>query len=289
MQQSDVVIQLIDPKCIDPESSINVRRSSSDNVAKLTEVMGKLGFLPEHPIMVRPHPRADSGFDYEVVAGQCRAAAARALEIEAIPAVVETLTDDAARLRSWHENEHRADLTPSDKAHWTKFFFDKYIAEGLPGQKALKAAAAELAIGVDTARIYWRLGGATEKVRSLIDSGDLKVGPANRIVEATLMGEGYADDAERLDARVDWYQGLAKDDRELGLRAMAVAPKAASVEVLAAGVETLRGGSLSSVSFEASREDCERLLDYGRARGITDIKQILSFIVSHALGPRQAA
>ena len=289
MEQDTVTVQNIEPHWIDPKSRVNVRRLAKENVERLERVMRKIGFLPEHPIMVRPHPDSESEFAYEVVAGQCRAAAARAAGLESIPAIVETLEDDEAKLRSWHENEHREDLKPSEKAEWTKFFYEKHFGDGATSAQAMQAAADALGIEVQTARKYWFLGGSTDKVKALMDSGDLKIGPARAIVEGTRMGEGYEEDEARIDERVDWYQGLSKDDRALALDAIKEERKEATIEALEAHVETHRESALGKIQVELARDDREALMAYGRELGLTDMRQILGFVVAQALGERRAA
>ena len=287
MERQSDPIRWIGPGDIAPESTVNVRRLSDDNVGRLAMVMGQIGFLPEHPIVVRPHPDPNGTFSYEVVAGQCRAAAARAASIDRVPVIVEALDDDQARLRSWHENEHREDLSPSEKAFWTRFFFDRYVAKGMKGNEALREAARELAIDPQTARKYWWLAGGTDKVNSLVDSGDLPVGPARTIVEGTRMGEGYEADSERIDARVDWYQGLGKDDRKLALEAIKSEKREASIEELQARMEKSRDEVAEKLSFHLSREHREALVEYGSQRGLTDLQQILGFVVAQALDARR--
>ena len=287
--ESTAALDWADPSLIDPVSSVNVRSLSADNVARLALVMRSVGFLPEHPVMLRPHPDADSQFRYEVVAGQCRVAAAREVQIASIPAVISALTDDEARLRSWHENEHRSDLSASEKAHWTKFFFDRFTGEGLDGLAALQRAADELAITVGTARQYWWLAGGTAKVHTLIDSRDLQLAPARAIVEGTRMGEDYAGDASRIDERVDWYQGLAKDDRHHALAAIRAQRKEATLDDLSTDMLARRDAAQDRIELALPRVQREQIIEYGRTKGLTDIQQILGFLVASALGEREAA
>lgn len=291
MEHPQLQITFIDPHTIDPESTVNVRRRAEANVDRLAEVMRAVGFLPEHPVMVRPHPRAGDGFEfaYEIVAGQCRAAAARAAAIASIPAVVESLADDEALLRSWHENEHRSDLAASEKAQWTKHFFEKHFGDGLSAPEALAAAARDLSVSLATAQQYWWLAGGTEKVKSLIDSGDLKLAPARAIVEGTRMGEDYEGDHDRIDARVDWYQALGKDDRAHALGAIRSQRKDAPLEALDAALAAQREAAERVVPFSIGREQRDALLEYGRARGLTDLQQILGFVVAEVIGKRRAA
>ena len=82
MERQEPLIRWISLGDIAPESSVSLRRlSPHHDVGRLAVLMGQIGFLPEHPLLVRPHPDPKGLFSYEVVVGQCRAAAARAASI----------------------------------------------------------------------------------------------------------------------------------------------------------------------------------------------------------------
>ena len=90
-------IQTIDVNCIDPDSTINVRRQGAEeNVQKVKESIQQHGYWPDQPIIVRPHPDPKSEYDYQNVTGQCRLKARLALGLEEIPAFILELNDDEA-------------------------------------------------------------------------------------------------------------------------------------------------------------------------------------------------
>lgn len=113
------------------ESSVSARRNDLDHDRDcLRDSIRRNGLLPEHPILLRPHPEPErSGFQYEVVAGQRRLRAARALGLPTIPAVVAELDDDAAHRRSLAENDHRSALAYSDRIYWYERRYQEFQQE----------------------------------------------------------------------------------------------------------------------------------------------------------------
>lgn len=82
----------------------NPNEQTDEQLASLTAFMDSVGFL--QPLHVRP---LDSG-GYEIIDGHHRAAAARKLGIEQLPAVVEEMGDEQAMLRRIGLNKHRGQL-----------------------------------------------------------------------------------------------------------------------------------------------------------------------------------
>lgn len=96
--------------CVD--SPTNPRRETdSAALAELTESVRQHGIL--QPIVVRA---VNSGCRFEVVCGSRRLLAARAADLEEIPATVHDLTDEQAMVIQIEENAQREDLSPIDEA-----------------------------------------------------------------------------------------------------------------------------------------------------------------------------
>jgi ParB/RepB/Spo0J family partition protein len=80
---------------IDPESSINVRRTGvSENVERVKKSIETHGYWGDQPITLRPHPDESAQYKYEYVTGQCRFKASLDLGLDAIPAFIVELDDD---------------------------------------------------------------------------------------------------------------------------------------------------------------------------------------------------
>ena len=85
-------------------------------------------------------------------------------------------------------------------------------------------------------------------------------------------------------------QGLADIlPPSLALGAIKAERKEATIDDLQAHLDKRREETLGSVSFALGRDDREGLLAYGRERGLTDMAQILGFVVAQAIAPRRAA
>lgn len=86
------------------------REFSDDSIKELAETLDKDGLL--QPIVVR-----ENGEDqYEIIAGERRYRAAKSLNWETIPAIVNNMNDDQAASLALIENLQREDLNPIDEA-----------------------------------------------------------------------------------------------------------------------------------------------------------------------------
>ncbi len=80
---------------------------------ELTHSVKEFGLL--QPIVVRERPAADGG-GYELIMGERRLRAARAAELETVPAIVRDTSDDAMLRDALLENIHRVQLNPLEEA-----------------------------------------------------------------------------------------------------------------------------------------------------------------------------
>lgn len=86
------------------------REFSDDSIKELAETLDKDGLL--QPIVVRE----DGEDHYEIIAGERRYRAAKSLNWETIPAIVNNMNDDQAASLALIENLQREDLNPIDEA-----------------------------------------------------------------------------------------------------------------------------------------------------------------------------
>lgn len=104
-QIQDIELDKIVPNRYQPR-----REFSDDSIKELAETLDKDGLL--QPIVVR-----ENGEDqYEIIAGERRYRAAKSLNWETIPAIVNNMNDDQAASLALIENLQREDLNPIDEA-----------------------------------------------------------------------------------------------------------------------------------------------------------------------------
>jgi ParB family chromosome partitioning protein len=81
---------------------------------ELTHSVREFGLL--QPIVVRERADADGGPPYELIMGERRLRAAKAANLETVPAIVRDTTDDALLRDALLENIHRVQLNPLEEA-----------------------------------------------------------------------------------------------------------------------------------------------------------------------------
>lgn len=104
-QIQDIELDKIVPNRYQPR-----REFSDDSIKELAETLDKDGLL--QPIVVRE----DGEDHYEIIAGERRYRAAKRLNWETIPAIVNNMNDDQAASLALIENLQREDLNPIDEA-----------------------------------------------------------------------------------------------------------------------------------------------------------------------------
>ena len=104
-QIQDIELDKIVPNRYQPR-----REFSDDSIKELAETLDKDGLL--QPIVVRE----DGQDHYEIIAGERRYRAAKSLNWETIPAIVNNMNDDQAASLALIENLQREDLNPIDEA-----------------------------------------------------------------------------------------------------------------------------------------------------------------------------
>ncbi len=149
-------------------SKTNPRKSfPASDLAILTQSVKKHGVFS--PLTLRPHP-SKPGF-FEIVDGECRYRAAKEAGVTAVPADVQTLTDDEVIERQLVSFILRKDLTPLEEA------------EGYNGLLKKRYTHERIAEQVGKSEQYirdrCRLLRLTEGARELLLAGRIETGHAN--------------------------------------------------------------------------------------------------------------
>ena len=279
-----VGVQDIPVDLIDPESTINVRRTGVDeNVEKVKKSIEENGYWPEMAIVVRPHPVEASPYEYEHVTGQCRFKACILLGMATIPSFVLELSDEDAIQRSWLENEARGDLSYSDRAYWVERIYKRYAGEGHTSSEALEKAAKYLGVGIPTVMRYYALVVLPDDVKQMVDQGIVSNTHAVAVVQNTYDGARPKESQDRMRDRVDWLNSLDKESREYGLTALKDLGHGASLEQLHSrvGEEAAKAGLVVSVNLTTQVHG--DLLNWGKNLGLYDEAVIVNHMISVAL------
>ncbi len=141
------------------------------------------------PVVVRP---SEDGRHYELVAGERRWRAAQMAGLDAIPAVVRELSDEAALGVALVENIQREDLNPIEEALATKRLIDDF---DLTHQEAGDAVGRSRAAVSNLLRLLE----LREDVRRRLEAGELEMGHARALL--SLQGETQSRAAAEVVAR----------------------------------------------------------------------------------------
>ena len=122
------------------------------------------------PLLVR---QIDGG--YEVIAGERRLRAARALSLPDVPVVIKNVSDDEALVLALIENIQREDLNAIEEAYAYKRLMDEY-------QLAYEEVAKAVGKDVSTISNILRLLKLPESIQEKVVSGDISMGHARALV-----------------------------------------------------------------------------------------------------------
>lgn len=276
-----MTIQKIPISEINPESTINVRRSDVDkNVEKLRPSLRNHGYLPEYPALLRPDPNTSSGYRYEIISGQCRIRAAELEGIREVLAVVEELNDEEAHLRSFNENDKRSDLLEKDKTYWFERRYQEY--RKIHGRvKSIEMVAEFYEVSTPTVRGYLKLNNLPESVLDDIDADIIEKSAGEAIAEKR------RDDTEESDARLqsmaEWYKSLPRPDRQYARQTIKNSSYDATEEQLNEQLEQVKrkkGGKIQII-IPAGME--EALDEYGQKNGLVDRNAIIGYALAQQM------
>ena len=270
-------IQMVKLSEIAPESSVNVRRQGvEESVETLVESMKAQGYLPEFPILLRPHPdRGALDFLYEHVEGQCRILAAGKVGFKEIPALIEELSDNEALRRSWNENEKRTNLAPSDRAYWLEWkyrdFLTKYQTQGEARRQTAKFFSASEA----TIRTYLAISVLPDSVQEAMDVGAITQ-PAARAIAKTHDSKDPEGSKSAMEVKADWFKGIDNADRKVAVEALNSKQVAATVEELDDELAQRKSEATSEIRIRIPTNMRGPLEAYGESQGIASFPDIVN-------------
>ena len=163
------------------------------------------------PVVVRP---GGDGHSFELVAGERRWRAAQMAELDAIPAVIRDLSDEAALGVALIENIQRQDLNPIEESLAIRRLIDDF---DLTHQEAGDAVGRSR-VAVSN---LLRLLDLREDVRSRLEAGELGMGHARALL--SLQGEAQSRAAAAVVAR-----DLSVRETEALVRRLSAPPKEAT-------------------------------------------------------------
>jgi ParB family chromosome partitioning protein len=151
---------------------------SEEELIDLSNSIKEKGIV--QPIIVR---KRDNDSSYEVIAGERRWRAAQIAQLDKIPAIIKSLSDDDALEIAIIENVQRSNLNPIDEASGYKRLIDIY-----------NYTQEDLANVIGKSRSYianiLRLTNLPLKVQEYLSSGQLTIGHARALIGS--------DDAEKI-------------------------------------------------------------------------------------------
>jgi len=167
-QGKTIPLDLLSPGTQQPR-----RRFDEEAIAALAQSIREKGIL--QPILVR---RIDGGDRYDIIAGERRWRAAQIAGLHEVPVLIRDLSDSDALEVALIENVQRQDLTSLEEAEGYQRLMDEFSHT----QEAL-------AKGVGKSRSHiantLRLLGLPQKVKALLDAGELSAGHGRALLNAT--------------------------------------------------------------------------------------------------------
>jgi ParB family chromosome partitioning protein len=147
-----------------------MRQDSLENLADSIRAQGVV-----QPIVARPISKVGGEQKYEIVAGERRWRAAQMAGLDAIPAVIRDVPDEAAIAMALIENIQRENLNPLEEAR----ALDRLIREF-----DLTHAEAAKAVGRSRAAVsnLLRLQDLSDKVKPMLESRQLEMGHARALL-----------------------------------------------------------------------------------------------------------
>jgi ParB family chromosome partitioning protein len=149
---------------------VDMRQDSLENLADSIRAQGIV-----QPIVARPLAKTAGVQKYEIIAGERRWRAAQLAGLEAIPAVIREVPDEAAIAMALIENIQRENLNPLEEAR----ALDRLIREF-----DLTHAEAAEAVGRSRASVsnLLRLQELSEKVKPMLESRQFEMGHARALL-----------------------------------------------------------------------------------------------------------
>lgn len=191
--------------------------------AKLAELKASIkekGVL--QPILVR---KQDKG--YEVIAGQRRLMAARALGLEQVPVIVKNVTDREALVLALVENIQREELNAIEEAQGFKRLMEEF-------QFTQESVAQAIGKDRSTVTNLLRLLRLPQEIQKQVADGQLSMGHARALLslEEAPIQKKMAEVIIKKGLSVRQVEDLVKKARQGGLKAGTLKPKNRDIEIL---------------------------------------------------------
>ncbi len=286
INQMSIEIEDIAIANIDPESTVNVRRSEvEESVERVKASIAEHGFWRNNAITVRPHPDNASEYKYEVIAGQCRLKACLDLELDVIPVIIQDINDDEAIRKSWAENEGRSDITKGDKAYWVRKVIDKAWNEGRSAKEAYKIASKFFAMSDQSVRKYYPAGFLPREVRDMVGEGKpLRMSDAEAIGRSAYLLNDLEEADEKMKERAEWIAEMPdKAHKDEAIKALNNSKQQVTIDELDSLVqeEIEKQAAKVEVSISIPEALHGKLLQWGEQQGLGDADD--ATIISHMI------
>ncbi len=144
-------------------------RMDEGSLYELAESIKAQGVM--QPILVRPV----GGGQFEIIAGERRARAAKLAGLDGVPVLVKDVPDESAAAMALIENIQREDLNPLEEAQGLKRLTDEF---GLTHEMAAQAVGRSRSAASNLLRLL----NLTEPVQQMLMAGDLDMGHARALL-----------------------------------------------------------------------------------------------------------
>lgn len=263
--------RLMPVEWIRPNQSQPRQNFDAESLKELADSITAHGII--QPILVRPLPEEDSG--YEIIAGERRWRAAQIAQLHQVPVTIQYLTDSDVMELALIENLQRENLTAIEEAEGYQHLMDVY------GHTQEKVAAT---LGKSRSHVanMLRLLSLPENVKEKINAGKLSAGHARSLVGAD-NAEELADQiiAQNLSVRdIERLREEEKDAQEAkkpksGGGAPQAPKNSKSVDIMALENELAQLLGLS-VHINAKGKGGELVIHYENLEQMDDILHRLS-------------
>lgn len=150
------------------------RAMDSETLEELASSIKTQGIV--QPIVIREiDAAANNGARYEIIAGERRWRAAQLAGLDTVPAIINNVSDETAVAMALIENLQREDLNPMDQAYALARLQDEF-------ELTHQQVADMLGKSRTTITNFLRLLGLQDKVKQLLENGDLEMGHARALL-----------------------------------------------------------------------------------------------------------
>ena len=153
---------------IEPNRSQPRKKFDDESISALADSIKRHGIL--QPLLVRPY-----GSGYQIVAGERRWRAARMLGMTEVPVQIREFSDSESMQIALIENLHRENLNPIEEAQG---YFELMESYGMTQDEISKTVGRSRSAVANAIRLL----NLPEKIRDMLEDGDLTVGHAKALM-----------------------------------------------------------------------------------------------------------